>query len=116
MGISLGSVQRRHRLLKVKYLVCRGMPTMDIVKLNICINKYTHNKTHKTNTGRNTSDIQTSERKISSTKRIISKIVVEPFHGKSKLDSHADTTVAAKNCAIIKYMDRSYGVAPFLEK
>ena len=55
--------------------MCRGMPTMDIFKLNTCINLYTHNNTHETNKGRNTSDIQTPGEKISSTKRTISKIV-----------------------------------------
>ena len=70
----------------------------------------------KTNQGRNTSDIQTSEIKTSSTKRTISKIVGEPFHRRCKLDSHADTTVAGKNCAIIKYTGQSCDVAPFSEK
>ena len=71
---------------------------------------------HETNKGQNTSDIQISERKISSTKCTISKIVGELFHGRCELDSHADTTVAGKNCVIIKYTDRSCDVAPFLEK
>ena len=53
---------------------------------------------------------------MSSTKRTIIKIVGEPFHGRCKLDSHADTTIAGKNCAIIKYTDRSCDVAPFSEK
>ena len=77
---------------------------------------YIHNKTHDTNKGRNTSDIQTSERKISSTKRTISKIVGEPFHRRCELDSHANTTVAGNNCAIINNTYRSCDVAPFLEK
>ena len=85
-------------------------------KLNICTNPYTQNMTHETNKGRNTSDIQSLERKISSTKRNIIKIVGEPFHGRCTLDSHADTTVAGKNCTIIKYTDRSCDVAPFSEK
>ena len=40
----------------------------------------------------------------------------EPFHVRCELDSNADTTVVGKNCAIIKYTDRSCDVAPFLEK
>ena len=56
------------------------------------------------------------ERKISLTKRTISKIMEEPFHGRCELDSHVDTTVAGKNCAIIKYTYRSCDVSPFSEK
>ena len=69
-----------------------------------------------TNKGRNTSNIQTSEIKISSTKRTISKIVGETFHGRCELDIHASTTVAGKNCEIIKYTDWSCDVSPFSEK
>ena len=36
-----------------------------------------------------------------------------PFHGRSELDSHADTTVAGKNWVILRYTDRSCDVAPF---
>ena len=71
---------------------------------------------HNTNKGWNTSDIQTSERKISSTKLTISTIVGEPFQGRCKLYSHADTTVEDKNRAIIKYTYRSCDVSPFSEK
>ena len=39
----------------------------------------------------------------------------EPFHIRCELDNHGDTTVEGKNCAIIKIMDRSCDVAPFLE-
>ena len=85
-------------------------------KLNVCTNPYTHNKTHDTNKGQNTSGIQTSERKISSTKRTISKIVGETFHRRCKIDSHIDTTAAGKKYTIIKYTDRSRDVAPFSEK
>ena len=53
---------------------------------------------------------------MSSTKCTISMIVVEPFHGIYELDSHTDTTVEGKNCAIINYTDRSCDVAPFSEK
>ena len=34
----------------------------------------------------------------------------------SKLDSHADTTVAGKNCVILRYTDRRCDVAPFSDK
>ena len=40
----------------------------------------------------------------------------EPFHGICELDSHVDTNVSGKNCAIIKYTDRSCDVALFSEK
>ena len=40
----------------------------------------------------------------------------EPFHGRCELYSHVDITVAGKNCAIIKYTDKSCDVAPFSEK
>ena len=40
----------------------------------------------------------------------------ELFHGRCKLDSNADTTVAGNNCAIIKYIDRTCDVSPFLER
>ena len=40
----------------------------------------------------------------------------ETFHGRCELDSHADTTVSGKNCAIIKYTDQSCDVAPLSEK
>ena len=39
-----------------------------------------------------------------------------PFHGRSKLDSHADTTVASKNCVILCDTDCSCDVAPFSDK
>ena len=87
-----------------------------VFKLNVCINPYTHKNMQETNKGWNNSDIQTPERKISSTKRTIIKIVGEPFHGRWELDSYADTNAAGKNCAIIKYTDRSCDVAPLLEK
>ena len=44
------------------------------------------------------SDITMSERRISQTQRVVSANKEDtPFHGKSELDSHADTTVANKN-------------------
>ena len=46
----------------------------------------------------------------------MSKIVGEPFHSRCEPDIHADTTVSGKNCAIIKYKDLSFDVAPFSEK
>ena len=85
-------------------------------KLNVYANLYTHNNTHKTNNFCKTSYIQTLERKISSTKRTIRKIVGEHFHGRCELDSHAGTTIAGKNCKIINYTNRSCDVAPFSGK
>ena len=32
------------------------------------------------------------------------------------MDKHANTTVAGKNCAILRYTDRSCNVAPFSDK
>ena len=32
------------------------------------------------------------------------------------MDSHADTTVAGKNCAVLQYTDRSCDVSPFSDK
>ena len=63
------------------------------------------------------SDITTSERQISQTQRVVSTNKEDtPFHGRSELDSHADTTVAGKNCVILRYTDRSCDVAPFSNK
>ena len=49
-------------------------------------------------------------------KRTISNIVGEPFHGRCELDSHVDTTVSGKKCAVIKYIDWSCDIVPFSEK
>ena len=63
------------------------------------------------------SDITTSERRISQTQRVVNNNKDNtPFHGRSELDSHADTTVASKNCVILLCTDRSCGVAPFSDK
>ena len=60
------------------------------------------------------SNITTSEIRISQTQRVVSTNKEDtPFHGRSKLDSHADTTVAGKNCVILRYTDRSCDVDPF---
>ena len=40
----------------------------------------------------------------------------EPFHERCEIDSHAYTTGAGTNCAIIKYTDRSCDVGTFSEK
>ena len=40
----------------------------------------------------------------------------EPFHRRCKLDSHADTTIAGKNCAINNYTDWRCDVAPLSYK
>ena len=63
------------------------------------------------------SDIKTSERQISQTQRVVNNNKEDtPFHGRSELDSHADTTVAGKNCVILLYTDRSCDVAPLYDK
>ena len=63
------------------------------------------------------SDITTSERRISQTQRVVSANKEDtPFHGRTELDSHANTTVAGKNCVILRYTDRSCDVAPFYDK
>ena len=60
------------------------------------------------------SDIKTSERRISQTQRVVStKKEDTPFHGRSELDSHANTNVAGKKCVILCYIYRSCDVAPF---
>ena len=49
------------------------------------------------------SDITTSERWISHTQIVVSDNKEDtPFHGRSELDSHTDTTVARKNCVILR--------------
>ena len=63
------------------------------------------------------SDIRTSEGRISHTYRVVSaNKEYTPFHGRSELDSHSDTTVAVKNCVILCYKDCSCDVAPFSNK
>ena len=70
----------------------------------------------KNNYKRDIYDVTTSERHISSTHRTISRVQGRPFHGRCEMDSHADTTVAGMNCAILRYTDRSCDVAPFSDK
>ena len=63
------------------------------------------------------SDITMSEIRISQTQRVVNTNKEDtPFHGRSELDSHADTTVAGKNCVILRYTYRSCVVAPFSDK
>ena len=60
------------------------------------------------------SDITRSERWISQTQRVVSANKEDTiFHGRSELDSHANTTVARKNCVILCYTYRSCDAAPF---
>ena len=48
------------------------------------------------------SDITTSEIRISQTQRVVSANKGDtPLHGRSEIDSHADTNVARKNCVIL---------------
>ena len=52
------------------------------------------------------SDIKTPERQVSSTIQTVSASKGQPrVHGRCEMDSHADTTVAGRNCAILKYTD-----------
>ena len=63
------------------------------------------------------SDIITSVRRISQTHRVVNTNKEDtPFHGRSELDSHADTTVAGKNYVILRYKYCSCGVATFSDK
>ena len=63
------------------------------------------------------SDIKTSERRISHTHIVVSTDKEDtPFHVRSKLDSHSDTTVAGKNCVILCYIDCGCDVSPFSDK
>ena len=63
------------------------------------------------------SDITTSEIRISQTHRVVNTNKEDtPFHGRSDLDSQSDTTVARKNCVILRYTDCSCDVAPFSDK
>ena len=63
------------------------------------------------------SDITTSERRISQTQRVVNTNKEDTlFHGRRKLDSHADTTVAGKNYFILCYTYRIYDVAPLSDK
>ena len=58
-----------------------------------------------------------SERRISQTHRVVNTNKEDtPFRGRSELDSHADTTVAGKNCVILRYTYPSCDVAPFSDK
>ena len=63
------------------------------------------------------SDITTSERRISQTQILVSAKKEDTlFHGISELDSHADTTVAGKNCVTLCYTYCSCDVASFSDK
>ena len=56
--------------------------------------------------------VRSGSRRISSARRAQVK-TGETFHGRSELDSHADTTVAGRNCVQIHNTERSCDVAPF---
>ena len=70
---------------------------------------------HAKNHHRHVSDITTSARRIFQTIRNPASVPTEPFHSRCKLDSHTNTIVAGRNCAILRYTDRSYNVATFSE-
>ena len=61
-------------------------------------------------------DIKTSDRRLPSTIQTIGATSGQPIHGRCEMDSHADTTVAGRNCTIIRYTDRSCDVSPFSDK
>ena len=85
-----------------------------VLKLNIAYETYvapSHKKIKK-----QTSEIKTSDRRVSSTIRKIDATNAYSIHGRFEMDSHVDTTVASRNCDIIKYMDRSCDVSPFSDK
>ena len=65
---------------------------------------------------RKTPDIKTLDRIVSSTIQKICATNKYPIHGRYEMDSHADSTVAVRNCAIIKYTDRSCDVSLFSDK
>ena len=56
---------------------------------------------------------------ISSSNQSISSTVRKPdnrsetFHGQEELDSHADTTVAGRNCTVLHHTEILWDVAPF---
>ena len=63
------------------------------------------------------SDITTSEIRISKTQRVVSANKEDtPFHGRSELDSHSDTTMAGKNSIILHYTDCSCDQATISDK
>ena len=83
-------------------------------KINIFyIPKYNYNLTHETTKHRIIGDITTSERRISPIEQKVIAISAEPYHGRCEMDSHADTTVAGKNCSVLRFINRSCDVAPF---
>ena len=116
-GNAFGGSAEKAQTKKKRGICCVAKCLLWIVfKLNMCTNPYTHNKTHKTNKGRNTSDIQTSERK-----NIIGKTYYKQESGitvsrKMQTRQPAYKTLAGKNRAIIKYTDQSCDVSPFSEK
>ena len=56
--------------------------------------------------------IRSSNRRISSASRT-QVLNGETYYGRAELDSHADTTVAGRNCIPIAHTERSCDVAPF---
>ena len=56
----------------------------------------------------------TDHRKVSSTKQ--KKGDSEGYVGKTEMDSHADTTVAGRNCVVMKYTERSCDVSPYSDE
>ena len=85
-----------------------------VLKLNIHYETYFAPSYEKIK--RQTSDIKTSDRRVLSTIQKIGATNAYPIHGRCEMDSHADTTVAGRNCAIIKFTDSSFDVSQFSDK
>ena len=71
-----------------------------------------HTKTHHCHV----SEIPTSSRQFSRTRHNPASVPTETFHGRCEFYSHADTTVARRNCAILRYTDCSCNIAPFSDQ
>ena len=70
-----------------------------VLKINIAYETY-DSPLHE-RIKRQTYDIKTSDRRVSPTIRKIGATNSYPIHRRYEMDSHADTTVAVRNCAII---------------
>jgi hypothetical protein len=68
---------------------------------------------------RRLSPIQTSDRRISSSRRNVSRVrnslPEEPIAGRLEMDSHADTCVFGENFIILDYSGRECDVSPFTD-
>ena len=62
-------------------------------------------------------DFMTTERRDCPSRRIssVSQEYDKVYHGRIELDSHADTIVFGKNCAVIHYTGRECNVSPYTD-